>query len=119
MLEAGRLRMWRLDADGTAIAVILCMRAGDSVAFYTTGYSPEWGRYGPGRRIMARAIQAAAAEGATEFDFLRGDEPYKQEWGTVPRSLDMIRRPTSGRGRALWTAGQFVRLSRRALGSSD
>jgi CelD/BcsL family acetyltransferase involved in cellulose biosynthesis len=112
MLDSGRLRMWRLDADGTPIAVILCFRTGDTVSFYTTGYDPEWGRYGPGRRIMAIAIRGAIDEGADTFDFLRGDEPYKAEWGTTTRFDLVIERPTSARGRAVWAARSVARLIR-------
>ncbi len=114
-LEAGRLRMWRLEADGEPIAVIWCVRSGDSVAFYTTGYDPKWSKYGPGRRIMARAIKGAIDEGATEFDFLRGDKPYKRQWGTELRHDLVIRRPTAPRGRVLWLGGAIPRVIRRAL----
>ncbi len=114
-LDAGRLRMWRLEASGELIAVIWCVRSGDSVAFYTTGYDSEWSKYGPGRRIMARAIKGAIDEGATEFDFLRGDEPYKRQWGTELRHDFTIRRPTTPRGRVILLGGAILRLIRRAL----
>jgi len=113
LLRAGRLRMWRLDVGSDPIAVIWCMRAFDSVAFYTTGFDPSWSQYGPGRRIMARAIEAAAAEGASEFDFLRGDETYKSAWGTEVREQLRIRRPASARGRVFWTLRSTVGLLRR------
>ena len=107
--------MWRLEADGEPNEVIWCVRSGDSVAFYKTGYDKDWSKYGPGRRIMARAIKGAIDEGATEFDFLRGDEPYKREWGTELRHDFVIRRPTGARGRALWTGGAILSLIRRPL----
>ncbi len=107
-LEAGRLRMWRLDVAGEPIAVIWCIRAGDSVAFYTTGYDQRWARYGPGRRIMARAIRGAIDEGAAEFDLLRGAEPYKDSWGAAVRNDLRIRRPESARGK-LVAAGRKLR----------
>ena len=47
-LEAGRLRLHRLDVDGRAVAVIYCVRQGDVVSFYTTGYDAEYARFGPG-----------------------------------------------------------------------
>ena len=119
MLRDGRLRMWRLDVGGDAVAVIWCMRAFDAVSFYTTGYDAEWSRYGPGRRIMARAIRAAAAEGASEFDFLRGDEPYKQAWGTEVRHDLRIRRPASAKGRLLWAIRGGLRRLRRSARSSS
>lgn len=114
-LAAGRLRLWRLDADGAPIAVIMCVRAADSVAFYTTGYDQAWSKYGPGRRIMARAVRAAIEEGATEFDFLRGDEPYKRSWGTVVRDDLVIRRGSTPRGRLVATVGRIRAAVRGAL----
>lgn len=119
LLVAGRLRMWRLDIGDEAAAVIWCIRAFDSVAFYTTGFDGQWGRYGPGRRIMARAIEAAAAEGALEFDFLRGDEEYKSSWGTEVRHVLRLRRPASARGRLVWAARAIAtRLRRGRRGGS-
>jgi CelD/BcsL family acetyltransferase involved in cellulose biosynthesis len=114
-LDAGRLRLWRLDVSGTPIAVIMCIRSGASVVFYTTGYDVTWKKYAPGRRIMARAIRAAIDEGAAQFDFLRGDEPYKREWGTEIRHDLVIRHPASPLGRVLAIAARAVRFSRRVL----
>ena len=111
--DAGRLRLHRLDVDGRAVAVIYCFRHGDTVAFYSTGYDTGFARYGPGRRIMAVAIRAAIDEGATRFDFLRGDEEYKAAWGTEDAPLTRILRPTSPRGRLLWLgAAALGRLGR-------
>lgn len=116
LLQSGRLRMWRLDVGPDPIAIVWCMRSFDSVAFYTTGFDQEWARYGPGRRIMARAIQGAVAEGATTFDFLRGDESYKRSWGTEMHYDLRLRRPTTGRGRlvtALRAAANAIRRNDR------
>ncbi|MEE9299311.1 MAG: GNAT family N-acetyltransferase [Acidimicrobiia bacterium] len=120
-LETGRLRMWRLDVGDDPIAVVWCIRAGDSVVFYTTGFDRRWARFGPGRRIMARAIRGAIDEGATEFDFLRGDEPYKRSWGTQIRRDVRIRRPSGPKGRLLSAARSIRRTltgPRRVASSS-
>ena len=112
MLEAGRLRLWRLDVGTDTIAVIECFRHGDTVAFYTTGYDRQWSRYGPGRRIMFRAVLAAADEDALRFDFLRGDEEYKSTWGAVSRYDLRIRRPAGPRGRILEGARRVISVGR-------
>ncbi len=78
------------------------MRQGDTVSFYSTGYDSAWSKYGPGRRIMAAAIRSAIEEGATEFDFLRGDEAYKEAWATRSRLDQRVVLPRSARGRMLW-----------------
>ncbi len=108
-LEAGRLRLHRLDVDGKAAAVIYCVRQGDVVSFYTTGYDPDYARFGPGRDLMAHAIGAAIAEGATEFDFLRGDEAYKDHWGARLRHDWRVVLPTSPRGRLLVGSRRMLR----------
>ena len=108
MHDAGRLRLWRLDVGDDPIAVIECFRFADTVSFYTTGYDPAWGRFGPGRRIMAAAIAGAIDEGAREFDFLRGDETYKAAWGAEVRHDLRIRRPVGPRGRLLWAGRALV-----------
>ncbi len=114
LLEAGRLRLHRLDVDGRAVAVIYCVRQGDVVSFYTTGYDPSYARFGPGRDLMAHAIGAAIAEGATEFDFLRGDEAYKDHWGTCLRHDWRVVLPTSARGRLLVGSRRLLRPVRQA-----
>ena len=116
-LVAGRLRLHRLDVEGKAVAIIYCIRQGDVVSFYTTGYDPAFSRFGPGRDLMAHAIGAAIAEGATEFDFLRGDEAYKDHWGTQVRHDWRVVLPTSARGRLLVGGRRLLGPLRHASGA--
>lgn len=115
LLAAGRLRLHRLDVGSDIIAAIHCFRYGDRVSFYSTGYDPAWRRYGPGRRIMAAAIRSAVDEGATEFDFLRGDEAYKRSWGTRTRFDLRLWRPSSPLGRVMWLDQAGRRIARRLI----
>lgn len=115
-LRGGRLRLYRLDVGTDPIAVILCFRYGDVVSFYQTGYDRKYGKYGPGRRIMAYAIASVINEGAREFDFLRGDEPYKQAWGAEARFDTRILVPVSVKGRVILSVRRTVKRM-RALGS--
>ncbi len=100
----GKLRMHRLDVGDRAAAIIYCFRHADVVSFYQTGYDPQLSRYGPGRRIMAIAIRSAIEEGAAEFDFLRGDEPYKSHWGGAVRYDQRLVVSSSRRGRLVHAA---------------
>jgi CelD/BcsL family acetyltransferase involved in cellulose biosynthesis len=113
-LEAGRLRLYRLEVADQAIAVLYCVRHSDVVSFYTTGYDPAFARFGPGRALMAHAIGAAIAEGATEFDFLRGDEEYKAQWGARTRHDLRLVVPIGSRGRLLLAGRRGLRPLRRA-----
>ena len=112
MLEAGRLRLHRLDVGDRMIAGISCFRHDDTVSFYVTGFTPDYGRYGPGRRVIAAAIRGAIEEGAGRFDFLRGAEEYKSTWGAVPIDDDRIRFPIGARARL---AAQVIGAARRLL----
>jgi CelD/BcsL family acetyltransferase involved in cellulose biosynthesis len=81
LLAAGRLRMIRISADMRPIAVYYGLATGAWWGYYLAGYDREWaGRIHLGRVMLAAAIDLAAQDGATEFDFLRGAERVKYTW---------------------------------------
>jgi len=57
----------------------------NSFCFYLTGYNENYGHYSPGRVVNALAIRHAIDMGCTTLDFLRGDEPYKFQFGAQRR----------------------------------
>jgi CelD/BcsL family acetyltransferase involved in cellulose biosynthesis len=81
LLAAGRLRMIRISADMRPVGVYYGLAAGAWWGYYLAGYDREWaGRIHLGRITLATAIDLAAQEGASEFDFLRGAERIKYTW---------------------------------------
>jgi CelD/BcsL family acetyltransferase involved in cellulose biosynthesis len=52
---------------------------------YLGGFDPAHAFESPGTILVGHAIEAAIGEGAREFHFLRGQEPYKYEWGARDR----------------------------------
>jgi CelD/BcsL family acetyltransferase involved in cellulose biosynthesis len=80
LLERGWLRLHRLRLDGTTRAALYCFRFGTKGYYYLGGFEPSMARYSLGTVLTAHAIEDAIASGAEEFDFLRGDEPYKYAW---------------------------------------
>jgi CelD/BcsL family acetyltransferase involved in cellulose biosynthesis len=52
---------------------------------YLCGYDPDFSHESPGAILLGHAIAEASREGAREFDFLRGGEAYKYEWGAQDR----------------------------------
>ena len=80
LLERGWLKLYSLDLDGESVASLYCLRCGGRVSYYLGGMDPAFARYSPGTVLTAHAIRDAIATGATEFDFLRGDEEYKFAW---------------------------------------
>ena len=94
LLREGRLRMMRILGDMRPIAVFYGLASrlpetgahrvasGDSWwGYYLAGYDRAWaGRIHLGRVALAAAIDLAAKEGASEFDFLKGSERVKYLW---------------------------------------
>lgn len=81
LLEAGLLRLHALCVAGEIVAVYYGFSASRRAYYYLGGFAPAWQRYGVGNLVIDFAARSAAAEGATAFDFLRGQEPYKYHWG--------------------------------------
>lgn len=48
---------------------------------YQCGFLPEMARFSPGSLMLEFVLRDAIASGATQFDFLRGEEEYKRTWG--------------------------------------
>lgn len=77
----GRLRMIRLSAGVRTIAVFYGLAGRGWWGYYLAGYDREWaGRIHLGRITLATAIDLASANGAAEFDFLKGADRVKYLW---------------------------------------
>lgn len=116
-LSRNWLRLYLLKANGRAIAAAYCFHYEDTVYFYQTGYDRGWARYGPGKEIIAHAISRAIEEGAHEFDFLRGAEPYKSQWTATARRDLRLALATTRRGSTLLYATRMARKVRDRLRS--
>jgi CelD/BcsL family acetyltransferase involved in cellulose biosynthesis len=84
-LARGWLRLHRLKLDGETRAAFYCFQLGKRVYYYLSGFDVAFGKYSIGNVLMAQAIERAIADGATEFDLLRGDEVYKFAWKAEER----------------------------------
>lgn len=95
--------------DATVIASELELVAGDRLAFYQAGRLTDHEYRGSGSALKAAIVDWAATSGMHEFDFLRGDEPYKHEWATGSRDVVRVRFGTgrAGRGAAAIANGVF------------
>ncbi len=108
-----------LTADGTVIASELDLTVGGRVAFYQAGRLTEHEWRGSGSVLRTKILERAAAEGATEYDLLRGDEAYKAEWSTGRRELLRCRFGVGAPAKALLGAhsgrvrvSEFIRARR-------
>ena len=53
-----------------------------SFGLYMIGFDEAYDKLSPGKGIIGRAIRAAIESGYGRFDFLRGDEPFKERYAT-------------------------------------
>lgn len=80
--------------------------------YYAPAMSPsaELRKYGGGKLLVAKLIEAAKNEGCHTFDFLQGAHDYKFHWNPEIRKLDQCIVPLSSKGKLALMA---FRLKRR------
>lgn len=115
----GWLRLRLLEADGLAVAGFLGWRLGETYSFYQSGFDPEWADRSVGIVMMARTIESAIEEGASEFDMLLGDESYKQRFTNASRAVHTVILPRSMSATRVLVAGEARarRVGRRMAGN--
>ena len=89
-LQRGWLRLFVLSLDGTPAAVLYGFRYGRVFYYYQSGFDPAHARHSVGTLAMALSIRSAMEEGAHEFDFLHGEESYKQRWARDTRPIGRL-----------------------------
>jgi CelD/BcsL family acetyltransferase involved in cellulose biosynthesis len=86
----GVLRLSFLTVGERRIAAGVHLRTADGYLYYNGGVDVDARELSPGVLMVAAYIQQAIGEGCRRFDFLRGDEPYKYEWGAVDEPIQRI-----------------------------
>lgn len=80
--EKGWLNLYFLTADDEPVAVIYSFDYEQKKYEYLTGFDPEYSRYGVANLLRMHVIEECIQKGLREYDLMRGDEPYKRNWGT-------------------------------------
>jgi CelD/BcsL family acetyltransferase involved in cellulose biosynthesis len=81
------VRLWFLDAPEGPLAAFLALEWNGTVAVYNSGYRPDRAHLSPGVVLLGHMIRDAIARGKRRFDFLRGEERYKYEFGPRPEAV--------------------------------
>ena len=81
------LKLSFLHIAGTSIASSMCFNYQNKAYLYNSGYDPEYSYLSPGIVLVAHLIRDAIGSGRSEFDFLRGKEPYKYHLGAKDSSI--------------------------------
>jgi CelD/BcsL family acetyltransferase involved in cellulose biosynthesis len=91
LAERGWLRMYRLFVGRDAIAAVYGIEVGKRFFYYQSGYDPAWSPRSPGVVLVGKTVEDAYARGLTDYDFLRGTEPYKMDWASDRRETWTVR----------------------------
>jgi CelD/BcsL family acetyltransferase involved in cellulose biosynthesis len=79
--RAGMLELAFLEIGGQKAAAYMTFTLGKRVWVYNSGMDPRFAASSPGWVLLAILIRRAIEAGYRAFDFMRGDEPYKYQWG--------------------------------------
>jgi CelD/BcsL family acetyltransferase involved in cellulose biosynthesis len=90
LLELGWLRLWFLELDGEAVAAWYGWNVGGRYAYYLAGLEPRRQQLSVGFVLLAHTVREAIAEGAREYDLLRGSEAYKDRFATEHQEVETI-----------------------------
>jgi CelD/BcsL family acetyltransferase involved in cellulose biosynthesis len=84
--ENGWLLVAFLKANGRRVAGLYNFRYANRVYCYLSGFDPGYSKYGLGSIIDLNLIEHCVKAGLKEYDFTRGEEPYKNQWNTQTRN---------------------------------
>jgi CelD/BcsL family acetyltransferase involved in cellulose biosynthesis len=85
LMAMDALRLYALRLDERIVAALYGFMTKGRFYHYLAGFDPDLARLGLGTLMIGHALEQAVREGAEEFDFLRGGEPYKYRWGATDR----------------------------------
>lgn len=83
LFESKLARLYALSFEGRIAGLYYGFLQAKRAYAYLSGFNPHYQFESPGTLLTGYAICEAHREGVSEFHFLRGDEPYKFEWGAV------------------------------------
>jgi CelD/BcsL family acetyltransferase involved in cellulose biosynthesis len=86
----GPAKLTRLMVGDRLVASGIHFDDGTRIAYYNAGVDPDARDLSPGVLLVARYVERAIAAGRRRIDFLRGNEPYKYQWGAVDRPIQRI-----------------------------
>jgi CelD/BcsL family acetyltransferase involved in cellulose biosynthesis len=79
-----------LERDAGPIASFVTLEWDGTVGLYNSGFHPEQAVLSPGLVLLAHVIRDAIERRIARFDFLRGEERYKYEFGPTPQAVHAV-----------------------------
>jgi CelD/BcsL family acetyltransferase involved in cellulose biosynthesis len=90
LAASGGARLAFLDLPDGPVAAFVTLEWDGTVGLYNSGFRPERASLSPGVVLLAHVIRDAVERGRRRFDFLRGEERYKFEFGPVPEPVHAV-----------------------------
>ncbi|HUG48930.1 MAG TPA: GNAT family N-acetyltransferase [Candidatus Limnocylindria bacterium] len=88
---AGRqLHVARVRSGERLIFAALAFDDGQTCYLYNAGMDPDAAELSPGISGTAEYLRDRIEAGRTRFDFMRGNEPYKYEWGAQDEPIERL-----------------------------
>jgi len=87
MARHGRVIIARLEAPVGPVAIAVNLLYAGRLYYCQPAFDPQFAKYSPSKLLIALLLDYCAREGVAIFDFLRGDEDYKLQWGAQRRDL--------------------------------
>ncbi len=79
----GWLYVALLELGDQPVAYQIGFRCGDKLWDYNKAYDETFSRFAPGTLLLTGMLDYGFERGFREYDFLRGEEPYKLVWSTA------------------------------------
>jgi CelD/BcsL family acetyltransferase involved in cellulose biosynthesis len=86
----GGARLVFLETPEGPIASFVTLEWDGTVGLYNSGFHPERAALSPGLVLLAHVIRDAIERRRPRFDFLRGEERYKYEFGAIPEAVHAV-----------------------------
>ncbi len=83
LANEGMVRLSFLEVDGERVSSTVCFDYDNRYFLYNSGFNTEYSHLSVGLLLKALCLKSAIEAGKTEFNFLRGSEPYKYHLGAV------------------------------------
>jgi CelD/BcsL family acetyltransferase involved in cellulose biosynthesis len=87
LAERGAAELVWCRAGNAIVSMQLYLLGGRTASMYQSGIDPAQMQLEPGHLLYTHAVRRLIERGYERLDFLRGDEPYKADWGAKSRPL--------------------------------
>ena len=91
LADVGGAALWFLDLPNGPTAAFVVLEWEDTVGLYNSGFHPDRAGLAPGLVLLVHLVEDAILRGKRRFDFLRGEERYKYEFGPTAEEVFGVR----------------------------